>query len=48
VQLSKLAVSSIEGALIVARAESSSVPIKDVAKSLTTVLRKCAPSRERT
>jgi TetR/AcrR family transcriptional repressor of lmrAB and yxaGH operons len=48
VQLSKLAVSSIEGALIVARAESSSVPIKDVAKSLTTVLRKCAQSRKRT
>lgn len=47
-QLSRLTVSSIEGALIVARAESRSVPIKDVAKSLSTVLRNCAPPRKRT
>ena len=47
-QLSRLTVSSIEGALIVARAESRSVPIEDVAKSLSTVLRNCAPPRKRT
>ena len=47
-QLSRLTVSSIEGALIVARAESRSVPIKDVAKSLSTVLRNCSPPRKRT
>lgn len=46
-QLSRLAVSSIEGALIVARAESSSAPIADVAKSLAIVLKKCAPPRKR-
>jgi TetR/AcrR family transcriptional repressor of lmrAB and yxaGH operons len=46
-QLSTLAVSSIEGALILARVESSGEPIEDVARSLAVVLRKNTPSRKR-
>jgi TetR/AcrR family transcriptional repressor of lmrAB and yxaGH operons len=47
-RLSTLAVSSIEGALILARAESSGEPIEDVARSLAMVLGKDASSRKRT
>jgi TetR/AcrR family transcriptional regulator, lmrAB and yxaGH operons repressor len=46
-RLSTLAVSSIEGALILARAESSGEPIEDVARSLAMVLGKDASSRKR-
>ena len=37
----------VEGALILARVESSGEPIEDVARSLALVLRKDAPSRKR-
>ena len=46
-RLATLAVSSIEGALILARVESSGEPIEDVARSLVRVLRKDRPSRKR-
>jgi TetR/AcrR family transcriptional repressor of lmrAB and yxaGH operons len=46
-RLSTLAVSSIEGALILARVESSGEPIEDVAKSLAIVLKKAPASRKR-
>ena len=41
-RLSTLAVSAIEGALILARVESSGAPIEDVARSLAIVLKKDA------
>ena len=44
-RLSTLVVSAIEGALILARVESSGEPIEDVAKSLAAVLRKDASLR---
>ena len=46
-RLAVLAISGIEGALILARVEGSGAPIEDVARSLATVLRKEAPSRKR-
>ena len=46
-RLATLAVSSIEGALILARVQSSGEPIEDVAKSLATVLRRDAHPRKR-
>jgi len=46
-RLSTLAVSSIEGSLILARVESSGEPIEDIARLLAAVLRKDAPSRKR-
>jgi AcrR family transcriptional regulator len=46
-RLSTLAVSSIEGALILARVESSGEPIEDVARSLAIVLKKEPASRKR-
>jgi TetR/AcrR family transcriptional regulator, lmrAB and yxaGH operons repressor len=46
-RLSTLAVAGIEGALILARVESSGEPIEDIARSLAVVLRKDAPSRKR-
>jgi TetR/AcrR family transcriptional regulator, lmrAB and yxaGH operons repressor len=46
-RLSTLAVSAIEGSLILARVEKSGEPIEDVAKSLAIVLRKDVPSRKR-
>ena len=46
-QLSTLAVSSIVGALILARVASSGEPIEDVARSLAVVLRKNTPPRKR-
>ncbi|HKU08932.1 MAG TPA: TetR/AcrR family transcriptional regulator [Bradyrhizobium sp.] len=46
-RLAVLAISGIEGALILARVESSGAPIEDVARSLAIVLRKKAPSRKR-
>jgi len=46
-RLSTLAVSAIEGSLILARVEKSGEPIEDVAKSLAVVLRKDVPSRKR-
>jgi TetR/AcrR family transcriptional repressor of lmrAB and yxaGH operons len=46
-RLSTFAVSSIEGALILARVESGSEPIEDVGRSLASVLRKDAAPRRR-
>lgn len=46
-RLATLAVCSIEGALILARVESSARPIEDVAKSLASVLQVKAPRRKR-
>jgi len=46
-RLSTLAVSSIEGALILARVESSGAPIEDVARSLAVALKRDAPSKKR-
>ena len=46
-RLSTLAVSALEGSLILARVESSGEPIEDIAKSLAVVLRKDAPARKR-
>jgi AcrR family transcriptional regulator len=46
-RLATLAVSSIEGALILARVEGSAAPIEDVAKSLTAALRVKTPMRRR-
>jgi TetR/AcrR family transcriptional repressor of lmrAB and yxaGH operons len=46
-RLSTLAVSAIEGALILARVESSGEPIEDVARSLAAVLRRDVPSGKR-
>jgi AcrR family transcriptional regulator len=46
-RLSTFVVSAIEGALILARVESSGEPIEDVAKSLAIVLRQDAPTRRR-
>ena len=46
-RLSTLAVSAIEGSLILARVDKSGEPIEDVAKSLAVVLRKDVPSRKR-
>ena len=46
-RLSTLTISSIEGALILARVESSGEPIEDVARSLAVVLRKDTPPRRR-
>jgi TetR/AcrR family transcriptional repressor of lmrAB and yxaGH operons len=42
-RLSTLAVSALEGSLILARVEGSAEPIKDIAKSLAAVLRKDEP-----
>lgn len=46
-RLSTLAVSALEGSLILARVECSSEPIEDIAKSLAVVLRKDASPRKR-
>ena len=46
-RLATLAVCSIEGALILARVESSARPIEDVAKSLASALQVKAPRRKR-
>ena len=46
-RLSTLTISAIEGALILARVESSGEPIEDVARSLAVVLKADAPSRKR-
>ena len=46
-RLSMLAVSALEGSLILARVECSSEPIEDIAKSLAVVLRKDASPRKR-
>lgn len=46
-RLSTLAVSALEGSLILARVERSGEPIEDVAKSLAVILRKEAPARKR-
>jgi TetR/AcrR family transcriptional repressor of lmrAB and yxaGH operons len=46
-RLSTLAVSALEGSLILARVECSGAPIEDIAKALAVVLRKDAPSRKR-
>ena len=46
-RLSTMAVSAIEGALILARVESSSEPIEDVARSLAMLLKKQSASRRR-
>jgi TetR/AcrR family transcriptional repressor of lmrAB and yxaGH operons len=46
-RLSTLAVSALEGSLILARVECSGAPIEDIAKSLAVVLRKDAPNRKR-
>lgn len=46
-RLSTLAVSAIEGSLILARVESSAEPIEDVAKSLATILKRHTPARKR-
>ncbi|MBI5321419.1 TetR/AcrR family transcriptional regulator [Bradyrhizobium sp.] len=46
-RLSTLAVSSLEGSLILARVERSGAPIEDVAKSLAVVLRSDVPARKR-
>jgi len=46
-RLSAFAISAMEGALILARVESSGEPIEHVAKSLAIVLQKQAPSRRR-
>jgi TetR/AcrR family transcriptional repressor of lmrAB and yxaGH operons len=46
-RLSTLAVSAIEGALILARVERSAQPIDDVAKSLADALQIKAPARKR-
>jgi TetR/AcrR family transcriptional repressor of lmrAB and yxaGH operons len=46
-RLATLAVSAIEGALILARVEGSARPIDDVAKSLAGVLQIKAPARKR-
>jgi TetR/AcrR family transcriptional repressor of lmrAB and yxaGH operons len=46
-RLSTLAVSSIEGALILARVEGSARPIEDVAKSLGAALQLKPPARQR-
>jgi TetR/AcrR family transcriptional repressor of lmrAB and yxaGH operons len=46
-RLSTLAVSALEGSLILARVESRGEPIEHVAKSLAVVLRKDAPARMR-
>jgi len=47
-RLSTLAVSAIEGSLILSRVESSAEPIEDAGRSLAAVLRREAPSRRRT
>ena len=44
-RLSTLAVSALEGSLILARVERSGEPIEDIARSLATVLRREAPVR---
>jgi len=46
-RLSTLTVSSIEGALILARVEGSAQPIDDVAKSLAVALRIETPLKKR-
>jgi TetR/AcrR family transcriptional repressor of lmrAB and yxaGH operons len=46
-RLSTLAMSAIEGALILARVDGSGEPIEDVARSLAVVLKKNEPSRKR-
>ena len=46
-RLSTLAVSALEGSLILARVECSGEPIEDIAKSLAVVLRKDASPRKR-
>jgi TetR/AcrR family transcriptional repressor of lmrAB and yxaGH operons len=46
-RLSTLAVSAIEGALILARVEASAAPIEQVAKSLATILKADASPRKR-
>jgi AcrR family transcriptional regulator len=46
-RLATLAVSSIEGALILARVEASARPIEDVAKSLAAALQIQVPARKR-
>jgi TetR/AcrR family transcriptional regulator, lmrAB and yxaGH operons repressor len=46
-RLATLAVSSIEGALILARVEASAAPIEDVAKSLAAALQVKTPMRKR-
>jgi TetR/AcrR family transcriptional regulator, lmrAB and yxaGH operons repressor len=47
-RLSTLAVSAIEGSLILSRVESSRQPIEDVGRSLAAVLKRDRPSRRRT
>jgi TetR/AcrR family transcriptional repressor of lmrAB and yxaGH operons len=46
-RLSALAVSAIEGSLILSRVESSAQPIEDAGRSLADVLKKDPPSRRR-
>jgi len=46
-RLSTLAVSAIEGSLILSRVESSGQPIEDVGRSLAAMLRRNPPSRRR-
>ena len=46
-RLATLAVSSIEGALILARVEGSAQPIEDVARALGAVLQIKRPARKR-
>jgi hypothetical protein len=46
-RLSTLAVSALEGSLILARVESSGEPIEAVGRSLAAVLKKDAPTRKR-
>jgi TetR/AcrR family transcriptional repressor of lmrAB and yxaGH operons len=46
-RLSTLAVSALEGSLILARVECSGEPIEDIAKSLAVVLRRETPARVR-
>jgi TetR/AcrR family transcriptional repressor of lmrAB and yxaGH operons len=46
-RLSTLAISAVEGALILSRVEASAAPIEDVAKSLGAILKHDVPPRKR-
>jgi len=46
-RLSTLAISAIEGALILSRVEASAAPIEEVARSLGAILKADAPARKR-